>query len=187
MMEENILTGNGRAYGIEIMFEKKKGIFTGWVSYTLSRSERIFKEINNGKPFPSKYDRTHDISIVCQYNFKQNWIASAIFTFATGNAVTLPYGRYIIGGKIVNQYTEYNSMRMPPYHRLDISFTRKFNTSSKVKHEISFGVYNLYSRLNPYFMYFNVSGDLEKYKLKITPKYVSIFPLLPNFTYHFKF
>jgi len=186
-MEENIITGEGRAYGIEFLIEKKTGELTGWISYTLSRSERIFKEINNGNPYPSKYDRTHDLSIVTQYKINEKWNASAIFVIASGNAFTLPYGRYMIGENIVNQYSDYNSFRMPVYHRLDMSVTRKFKTKGKAEHSLDIGIYNVYSRLNPYFMYFDVSGDLEKYKLKVSPRYVSVFPILPSVSYHFKF
>jgi hypothetical protein len=186
-MEENIITGKGRSYGVEWLIEKKAGRFKGWLSYTLSRSERIFAEINNGRPYPSKYDRTHDLSVFGQYQINQYWNASAVFVLASGAAVTLPYGRYMIGQNIVNQYMDYNSFRMPVYHRIDIAFSRKLHKRGTNEHSLDFGIYNLYSRLNPIFMYFNVKGDLNSYKLNISPKYVSIFTVLPSVTYHFKF
>lgn len=186
-MEENIIIGYGRSYGLEVSFEKKNGPLTGWISYTLSRSERIFKEINNGKAFPSKYDRTHDFSLVANYKINQKWSSSLVFVLASGNAVTLPIARYMVGQNIVNQYADYNSFRMPLYHRLDFSLTRTFLVQNAREHGINFGLYNAYSRLNPFFMYFGVSGDLEKYKLKVTPRFVSIFPVLPFITYNFKF
>ncbi len=185
-MEENITAGKGRAYGYEFLIEKNSGKIKGWLRYTLSKSERIFKEINNGRPFPSKYDRTHDITLTVIYTINKKWNISGIFTFATGTAVTLPIGRYMIGENIVNQYVDYNSFRMPPYHRLDIAASRIIK-SNKIEQELTFSIYNLYNRQNPYFMYFHVTGDLRKYKLEVMPKYVSIFPIMPSIAYKFKF
>ena len=186
-MEENLITGKGRAYGFELLVQRKIGSVTGWLSYTLSRTERIFAEINNGKAFLAKYDRTHDISIVAQYFINNKWSTSAIFVYTTGNAVTLPTGRYMVAGNILNQYTDYNSFRMPAYHRLDISITRTFQKRGNWEQKLNFSICNVYSRLNPYYMYFAVSGNMDRYQLKVTPKMVSIFPMVPSIAYEFKF
>ncbi len=186
-MEENIIIGKGRAIGGEIMIEKKSGKINGWLSYTLSKSDRIFNEINNGNPFPSKYDRRHNLSLVLQYELNRKWYISSIFTYATGQAVTLPVGRYMIGENIINQYVNYNSFRMPAYHRFDVSLAHSFDLKYGKEHELVFSIYNVYNRLNPFFMYFQVTGDLNRYRLKVTPKYVSIFPILPSVSYRFKF
>lgn len=186
-MEENILLGKGRSYGIEFYLAGTMERWTGWISYTLSRSERIFVSINQGQPFPSKYDRLHDLTVVLMRSLNQRWKASFTFTYASGQATTLPLGRYIIGGNIVNQYSDYNGFRMPPYHRLDIALTRTLKTNRGFNHELVFSIYNLYSRLNPYFMYFKVSGDLQRYKLTVTPQYVALFPMMPSISYRFTY
>lgn len=186
-MEENIIIGQGRSVGCELMIEKKSGKLNGWMSYTLSKSDRIFDEIYDGKPFPSKYDRRHNLNLVLQYELNRKWYLSAIFTYATGQSVTLPVGRYMIGENIINQYVEYNSFRMPDYHRFDVSLTHSFNLKYGKEHELIFSIYNVYNRLNPFFMYFQVTGDLNRYQLKVSPKYVSIFPILPSVSYKFKF
>ncbi|MGC8803849.1 MAG: TonB-dependent receptor plug domain-containing protein, partial [Bacteroidales bacterium] len=186
-MEENILLGRGRSYGIEFYLAGTLERWTGWISYTLSRSERIFAVINQGQPFPSKYDRLHDMTIVLMRSLNPHWKASFNFTYASGQATTLPVGRYMVGGNIVNQYTTYNGFRMPAYHRFDVAFTRTLKTFRGINHELVFSVYNLYSRLNPYFMYYKVSGDLQRYKLTVTPQYVALFPMMPSISYRFTF
>jgi len=186
-MEENILLGKGRSYGIEFYLEGSIQQWAGWISYTLSRSERIFGQINGGQAFPSKYDRLHDLTLVLMRALGPHWKGSLTFTYASGQATTLPVGRYMVGGNIVNQYTGYNKFRMPPYHRLDIAFTRQLKSYRGVNHELVLSIYNLYSRLNPYFMYYKVSGDLNRYKLTVTPQYVALFPMMPSISYRFSY
>ena len=186
-MEENILLGKGRSYGIELYVEGSLERWAGWISYTLSRSERVFAEINQGRPFPSKYDRLHDLTVVLMRSINFHWKGSLTFTYASGQATTLPVGRYLVGGNIVNQYTAYNGFRMPPYHRLDIAFSRILKSYRGMNHELVFSIYNVYSRLNPYFMYYKVSGDLKRYKLTVTPQYVALFPMMPSISYRFSY
>jgi len=99
----------------------------------------------------------------------------------------LPNGRYLIEGNIVNQYGPYNSFRMPSYNRLDISFTRSLRKSSFSEQNLSINLYNVYSRMNPYFIYYKVTGDLSKYILQVTPKPVALFPFLPSINYEYRF
>lgn len=186
-IEDNLATGYGRSYGVEFYLRIKSGKSTGWASYTLSRTEHIFDEINEGYVYPAKYDRRHDLSLTYVRKFSEKWSGSAVFVFVSGNAYTLPIGRYIIQGRIVNQYGDINSFRMPPYHRLDISANRKLITKKNWYSELIFSVYNVYSRANPYFIYFDVSGDLEKYTLKVKPVVVSLFPVIPSVSWSFKF
>jgi TonB-dependent Receptor Plug Domain len=186
-MEENLLEGSGYAYGLEFLLQKKKGKLSGWISYTLSRSFRKFAEINDGEPFPDKYDHIHDLSILMQYTINKKWKTAVVFIFATGSAYTLPNGRYLIEGNIVNQYGPYNSFRMPSYNRLDISFTRSLRKSSFSEQNLSINLYNVYSRMNPYFIYYKVTGDLNKYILQVTPKPVALFPFLPSINYEYRF
>jgi len=186
-IEQNIITGSGKAYGIEFFVKKQLGKTTGSVSYTLSRTLRQFDEINNGEPFPAKYDRIHDLAITMNHELSNRWNLSAVFIYATGNAMTLPTGRYIIQGNVANDYTSANSFRMPPYHRLDISATCQLMKRNNWESSLIFSVYNVYNRANPYFIYFQVKGDIENYYLSVAPKQISLFPILPSVTWSFKF
>jgi hypothetical protein len=143
--------------------------------------------IDSGMWYPAKYDHTNDWSIVLQYPIAPKWKASAIFVFTTGNAITMPVGRYLIQGMIVNQMGSYNSFRLPDYHRLDVSFTRNIKKDGRSEQNLNFSIYNVYNRPNPYFMYFNVTGDLKKNKLNVQLKSVSIFPVMPSVSYEIRF
>jgi hypothetical protein len=89
-----MIFGTGKAYGIELFLQKKKGQLTGWIGYTFSRTERTFPELNEGRAFPYRYDRTHDLSVVGNYRLSKKWEASAVFVYGTGNALTMPTGRF---------------------------------------------------------------------------------------------
>lgn len=135
-VEGELLYGKGRAYGLELFLKKRTGKFTGWISYTLSRTERSFAGIDNGKWFAAKQDRTHDLSIVAMYDISPKFNVSATWVYYTGNAVTFPSGRYIIDGQLVSYYTERNGYRMPAYHRLDLG--GNWIIKKTEKHENSF-------------------------------------------------
>lgn len=183
---DNQLTfGNGDSYGAEFFLKKRTGKLTGWIGYTLSKTSRIFKEINQGKQFPAKYDRRHDLSIVSTYELNEKWSFSATFVYATGNAITLPVSRYVIEGRIVNEYGARNSFRMPAYHRADVSVTMKGKKHKNYQSSWNLSVYNLYNRANPYFMYFKIEGDIYQGNLKVSAKQVSLFPILPTITWSF--
>lgn len=195
-LQGEMVFGTGKAYGIEFFVQKKRGRLTGWIGYTLSRAERTFAELNKGKTFPYRYDRTHDLSVVANYSINKKWEASAVFVYGTGNALTMPTGRftYSLGydgtekGPLftnINQYNEVNDYRMPAYHRLDISFTYtpKPNSTKRYKSSWNFSIYNLYSRANPYFIYL----DANEAEQTIKGKKVYLFPILPSVTWNFKF
>jgi hypothetical protein len=186
-MDENIAVGYGQSYGVELYLQIKSGKSTGWISYTLSRAEQKFNEINEGYIYPAKYDRRHDVAITYVRKFNQKWSASAVFIYTSGNAYTLPIGRYIIQGSVVNQYGSVNSFRMPAYNRLDVSLNRTIITKKNRTSELIFSVYNIYNRANPYFIYFQASGDLDKYSLEVKPVVVSLFPIIPSVSWSFKF
>ena len=146
-----------------------------------------FEKINEGKIYPAKYDRRHDLSLAGIFRINELWNVSAVFIFVSGNALTLPVGRYIIQNSLVNEYGNVNSFRMPPYHRLDLAATRtritpKGNTFSWV-----FSIYNVYSRANPFYIYFETTGDLDTYRLDIEPRMVSLFPIIPSISWRFEF
>ncbi len=186
-IEENLLFGSGRAYGAEFFLKKNTGKLTGWIGYTLAKSERRFEGINGGNYFPAKYDRTHDLSIVSSYPLTSRWNVNASFTYATGNAYTKPASRYLIGGNIVNEYGPFNGNRMPAYHRMDLAATYKIRNNRKFSTELSLSVYNVYNRQNPVYIYFLAEGDLEKQKVSIRPKSVTLLPVLPAVNYKFSF
>jgi hypothetical protein len=185
---DNELTfGRGEAYGIEFFIKKNYGKLNGWIGYTLARTTRFFDELNFGNPFPATYDRRHDLSIALTYDLNERWSFSAIFVYGTGNAITLPVSRYLIEGRLVNEYSERNAFRMRAYHRADISATYKIKTDKRFKSSWNFAVYNLYNRANPFFIYFNNTGSLDTGTLDFKAFQVSLFPILPSITWDFKF
>jgi hypothetical protein len=185
-IEDHIYLGKGKSYGAEFFLKKKKGKFTGYLSYTLSRSERTFAEINEGQVFPFKYDRTHDLSLVSDYKLSPRWNLSALFTLATGNAYTKPVSRYLIAGNVVNEYGAYNSSRMPLYHRLDLSAGYQFHTG-KYKSSLSLSVYNVYNKKNPMFNYYMARGSLSSGRVSVQEKSITLLPVLPAINYKIVF
>jgi len=183
-VESQILFGDGRAYGLELYFKKKYGKFNGWVSYTLSRTERKFDEINNGSYYPAKQDRTHDLSIVGIYELNKRWTLSATWVYYTGNAVTYPSGKYEVDGKTMMLYTERNAGRMPAYHRLDFGATWIAKKTANFESSWSFSLYNAYGRRNAYTISFRDNDDDPT---KTEAVKTSLFRFIPSFTYNFKF
>lgn len=188
--EWDFVYGKAYAYGAEFFINKTQGQFTGWIGYTLSWTWRNFPQLNNGKPFPAKYDRRHDLSVVCTYELNKKWTFSSVFVFGTGNAITLPTSLYFIDGNLIQNYSEINHYRIPPYHRLDLAavWTPKGDKPNKrYKSSWSFSIYNVYSRLNPYFMYLDMDGSLGTGGTDIKVMKVSVFPIIPSITWNFKF
>lgn len=198
-VEGEIINGNGRAYGVEFMFKKRKGNFTGWVSYTLSRTERRFDEINDNTWFPSRQDRTHDVSVVLMYDITPRINISANFVYYTGNAVTFPSGKYFVDGSPHLLYTERNGYRMPDYHRMDIGATfdgKKYKKikdnetgeMKKVKKKFfsswSVSIYNVYARENAYTITFEPREDNPDV---FEATQLSLFRIIPSVTWNFKF
>lgn len=122
-VESQLLYGIGRAYGLEFLLKKKEGQFTGWISYTLSKTERKINGINENNWYNAKQDRTHDLAVVGVYTLNPRWSVSGVFVYNTGDAVTFPTGKYDIQGQTVYQYGSRNANRMPTNHRMDISVT----------------------------------------------------------------
>jgi len=187
--EEEFVFGKGWSYGAEFFINKTKGRFTGWVGYTLAWSWRKFPDLNKGNPYPAKYDRRHDLSVVGMYELNPKWKFSAVFVYATGNATSLPEKFYLVEGVLTQQFSSINQYRLAPYHRLDLSATYQPEPLKprKIKSSWSFSVYNAYSRKNPYFLYFDQTGSAFAGTLKVQAKQVSLFPVIPSVTYNFKF
>ncbi len=187
--DNNFTFGTGNSYGMELFIKKRFGKFNGWIGYTLSKTTRFFPEINNGNPFPAKYDRRHDLSIVLTYVLNNKLTFSAVFVYASGNTTTMPKSRYLIDGRFVVEYGPRNSFRMASYHRADISitWTPGADKNRKYKSSWNFSVYNVYNHYNPYFIYFDETGSLAGGDLQVQAKQVSLFPILPAITWNFKF
>ena len=187
--EEEFVFGKGWSYGAEFFINKTKGRFTGWVGYTLAWSWRKFPDLNKGNPYPAKYDRRHDLSVVGMYELNPKWKFSAVFVYATGNATSLPEKFYLVEGVLTQQFSSINQYRLAPYHRLDLSATYQPEPlkARKIKSSWSFSLYNAYSRKNPYFLYFDQTGSAFAGTLKVQAKQVSLFPVIPSVTYNFKF
>ncbi len=187
---ENFFTfGKAWSYGTEIFINKTKGRLTGWIGYTLSWTFRKFPGLNSGEKYPAKYDRRHDLSVVGIYELSKKWKLSSTFVFGSGNAATLPERFYIFDGVLTQEYSRINEYRLPSYQRLDFAATYSPNKhpKRKLKSEWVFSVYNLYSRKNPYFIYFDQEGDAYNGTLKVQAKQVSLFPIIPSVTWNFKF
>jgi outer membrane receptor for ferrienterochelin and colicin len=181
------VSGTGQSYGMEVFIKKRYGDLTGWLGYTLSKTDRQFDEINEGEIFPAKYDRRHDLSLTLSYQINEKLSASAVFVYATGNTTTLPVARYTINGEIIEEYGPRNSYRMDPYHRLDLSVTWITKQTKKWESSWNFSIYNVYNRKNPYFIYFDYEGDASDGTFQTSAKQVSLFPILPAVTWNFKF
>ncbi|MBL0883099.1 MAG: TonB-dependent receptor [Chitinophagaceae bacterium] len=186
--EEEFVFGKGWSYGAELFINKVRGRFTGWIGYTLSWTWRRFKDLNDGLKYPSRYDRRHDMSIVGTYELSKKWKVSGVFVYGTGNATSLPERFYFVGGVLTQEYSRINAYRMKPYHRMDLSFTYT-PTPKKVRKYTSnwvFSLYNAYSRLNPYFIYFDQEGQASNGDLRVTARQVSLFPVIPAVTWNIK-
>ena len=194
--------GLGRSYGLELFLQKKKGKTTGWIGYTLSCSERKFENVNFGEWYPYKYDRRHDISIVLSHKINDRVDLGLTWVYGTGNSITFADARYpSIGVNGLNSslnigdsqneieyFPSRNNLRMDAYHRLD--FGVNFHKIKKWgKRTWSLGVYNAYSRKNPYYIYIDESTQLVNNEIvnNRVAKQVSLFPIIPSVSYKFKF
>jgi len=193
--EEKIETGSGNAYGAELLVRKHEGKTTGWIGYTLSWSNRLFENLNFGKQFPYRYDRRHDIGLAITHKLSEKIDFGIVWVYGTGNAISLPIEKYPghgPGNSIYNYYypdVQYyesrNGFRAPAYHRLDlgVNFYKKLRRGERTW---SINIYNAYNRKNPFMIYFSnewnvTSGPTTRLKQ------ISLFPLLPSFSYSYKF
>lgn len=198
--DSQLVFGEGYSYGAEFFFKKVYGDLTGWVGYTWSRTMRQFDDLNQGREFPSIFDRRHDLSVVLSYKLNDAWEFGGTFVYGTGNSLSLPVERYFYEGGVRDVYDERNGYRMAPYHRADIAATwypvnRKkrqeklanMDRAPRVESSWTFSIYNIYSRLNPYFIYFAAEGNLADNTLELKAYQVSLFPILPSVTWNFSF
>ncbi len=191
-IETEILNGEARAYGLELLFRKSKGDFKGWIAYTISKAEQRTlggasggPGINNGNWYNSAFDRTHDISMTGSYKLNDKWTFGANAIFQTGRPVTYPNAQYAYEDLTIANYSERNSSRLPAYHRLDLSATYRPNRkpNNKWKGEWVFGLYNVYNRKNAASISFGQNRETGINEATRT----AIFGLVPSVTYNFKF
>ncbi|MAB39887.1 MAG: hypothetical protein CL528_06310 [Aequorivita sp.] len=191
-VEQILLNGEARAYGLEVLFKKNTGKFQGWVAYTLSKSEQrtpgrtpTESGINNGEWYKSPWDKTHDISITGQYEFTNKWSFGANFIFQTGIPTTYPEGQYEYNGVVVPIYEARNSSRLSAFHRMDLSatWTPKPESTKRWKGEWVFSIYNVYNRKNAASVSFRENTDTGQNEAVR----LSIFGIIPSVTYNFKF
>jgi hypothetical protein len=186
-LENEFVAGKGKAYGIEFLLQKNVGNISGWIGYTLSRSERKFDEIENGRIFRTSYDRPHDLVVVGQYQLNKKWQLSANFVYATGRAYTPIRSVFIIQNEPQIEYGLRNSERLKSYHRLDFSavYSNESKNSEKYYSTWAFSVYNVYNRKNPFFSYTDFESDYLKGRIVAKSVNVSIFTIIPAVTWNF--
>lgn len=182
--------GTGIVKGLEILLQKKQGTLTGWTAYTLSKNERSFENIDEGESFPFKYDQRHNLSIVANLKINEKLTLSGTWIYTTGSNITLPSGKYQLSVfdhyyeeiilTDVHIYDSRNSYKMPSYHRLDVGFNYTKQKQNGIA-KWTFGIYNVYNRQNPYYLYFKVvDGETKLYQQ-------SLMPIFINFGYSFTF
>ena len=188
-LEGDLLSGDGRAYGVEWYIKKNTGKLTGWVSYTLAKTERQVNGINRDAWYPTRFDRAHNLSVVSSYELTEKWSFSANFVFSSGTPATFPTNRYEIQGVVLphNDGDARNNYRIPNYHRLDISatLTPEKNKDRKFNGEWVFSVYNVYSRRNPFSIFFEQDNDSPRVTNAV--RFAVIGSFVPAVSYNFNF
>lgn len=200
--QDKVERGHGWSYGAELLLQRKMGKTTGWLGYTLSWTHRQFDALNEGRAFPYRYDRRHDVALVLAHRLSERLDLSATWVYGTGNAVTMPEARYgLISPDEWNAkylfidefqaYSDRNAYRMRAYHRLDLG-ARFIWPTERGEHVLTLGLYNAYNRKNPFFLYTEegeevYQGDGQWKRGERTAKQVTLFPAIPSVSYRFKF
>jgi hypothetical protein len=195
--ETIVLNGNARSYGLEMMFKKSEGRLTGWISYTLSKSERRTpgvnggRGINNGQYYATNYDKPHNIAVTGNYKISDKWSVSANLIYQSGRPATYPESKYTFNGISIPEYSERNAHRLPDYHRLDIAATLQGKQTKRWKGQWIFGLYNVYNRQNAANITFRetlVNDNEAGLGTGITKAYkLTYFGIIPSISYEFKF
>jgi len=189
-VETQVVQGVGRAYGLEFLLNKNTGKLTGWLSYTLSRSENKINGINNNEYYANNVDQLHRLNLVGLYKTNSRWEFGGVFTFSTGRPVTYPTGRYEQNGLVVADYSERNGNRLPVYHRLDISATLNPKKDSNKTGKWIFSIANLYIRQNAASIFFREISEVNDVEIatgNTEATKLSFFGIVPSVTYEFKF
>lgn len=182
-LENLILGGKGKSYGMELMFRKNSGKLTGWISYTLSKTMTKIDGINDNRWYDASNDRRHDLNVIAMLDISDGWSLSASFLYASGQALSIPDAKYQLSGETVYYYSRRNNYRTPSTHRLDIS-ANYIHAGKKFTYEWSFGIYNLYNHYNPYMIYFE---DCPDNKSGTRAVQYSMYGIVPSVSYTLKF
>jgi len=186
-LKNDLYVGEGKAYGFEMMLKKSNGKFSGWLSYTLSWSDRNFDELNNGKTYFAKYDRRHNLSIVAMYDLNSKWNFGVTQIFGSGNRFTMPTSWYFINNNPVKEYSGYNNAQMPDYIRTDLSANYYFIKTAKKESALNFSLYNAFNIENPVYVVLNVQVNENKDKVVVTQEKKVLYRILPSVSWRFKF
>lgn len=191
-LDGELLIGKGWSYGTELFLKKTKGSFTGFVSYTWSKTMRQTPGINHDKAYAAGFDQRHNLSVVATKRFGDRWVVSGTFVFNTGTPFSPPVGKYYYDGTWNNVYGERNSFRIPNYHRADLGITLKSKATKKFKSSWNLSVYNLYNRENPYVIYFPQATEDQAQRFGVKEGEtiavnVALFKAIPSITWNFKF
>lgn len=186
--ENQLVQGKGLSYGLEVLIKKESGKLTGWISYTLAKSERQYDEVNNGDWFLARYDRRHNLAVVMNYQLSKRWSVSSVFEFISGSRFTPIIGQYVVpspslgGIDLIPVFAPINSVRLADTHRLDVGIKYRTRTDKKLQGEWFVGVYNVYNRAAPIGIVIRPNGDGSfRYEQP------GLFGLLPFVSYGFKF
>lgn len=189
-LETVTLQGQGRAYGVELLIKKTTGKLTGWLAYTLSRTERRIPGvdgapgINNGNWYVSNFDKTHNLTLFGTYALSDRWTVSANFVYSSGIPTNYPVGRYEVGGLIIPQFpAERNIDRLPDYHRLDVSLTWRSASTTGFRTNWVFGIYNLYNRYNAASIIFRPNDSNSRV---LEARQLTFFGIVPSITWEFR-
>lgn len=183
-VETELLFGEGRTYGLEVFLKKRVGRLNGWISYTLSKSEKKIEKINNFEWYPSNQDRRHNLSVVGIFELSKKWTISGTWVYASGSPMTFPSGKYVVDGHILYHYEGRNKQRAAAFHRLDLGATCILKQSNKFYSELTFSIYNAYGRKNPYLYGFRQS---KEDKLQSESYMIYLFSIIPSVSWNFKF
>ena len=189
-IEAQVAKGRGRAYGAELQISKNSGRLTGWLSYTLARSEANITGINNSQWYAMNSDQRHQLNLVGFYKLGKRWELGGNFIFGSGRPVTYPSGKYVSNGLVVADFSHRNGGRLPAYHRLDLSATLNPRESARWQGQWVFSVINVYNRLNAASIFFREISEVNDVALATgTTEAVktAFFPIIPSVTYNFKF
>ncbi len=194
-LETQFTTGTGKAYGVELLLQKKVGKWSGWFGYCLSWTTRNFAELNRGREFSARYDRRHDVNLCLNYRILEDFDLGVVFTLGSGFAYTMPTGNYAFSPFVRSQfswmnsqyaYTDRNAYRLPMYHRMDISLNyhcRVFGLASVV----NVSIYNVYNHLNPFAQYIDYEYVPGQNRSKPVLKQITLFPIIPSVSWNYQF
>lgn len=186
-LENDLLRGKGKAYGLEMMLRKNNGKLNGWLSYTLSWSDRNFDGLNNGNTYFAKYDRRHNLSLVGMYDLNTKWNFGLTQIFSSGSRFTMPTSWYFVNNNPVKEYSEYNNAQMPNYIRTDLSVNYFFLKTNKKESALNFSIYNTFNIENPVYVVLNVQVNEDKSSVIVKQEKKVLYRILPSISWRFKF